>query len=436
MTTHHAIQDLSPKQTQVFRESDARINIFEGPVRAGKTFSSLLRWIDYCINGPPGALVACGKNHDTLKRNFIDPIQELCGKSMQYFPAKREMMFYNRRIYLVGANDERATGKIQGSTFAGAWVDEVSLIPESFFKMLLSRLSIPGACLFGTTNPDSPYHWLKTDYIDRAAELDCKVFSFNIDDNPSLTQKYKDDLKREYTGLFYRRYVLGEWCLAEGTIYDFFDQALHVRATPPTYAKEYFLSIDYGTMNPFAALLIGYNDDSHPALWVEREYYYDSRKAGRQKTDAEYFQDMWRTFYELYPIRMTYCDPSAASYIVETKRHRIPIVQANNDVLPGIRTVANLMLNGDLMVCSECENMIKEFSSYVWDDRSIKLGEDKPLKQNDHLSDALRYFCNTRFGEGKRVNKEYQDNLKRNPLTEIGPGWQRVDAFSNMGSYF
>ncbi len=417
------IDGLSDKQIEAYQGSTSRINIFEGAVRAGKTFASLLRWIDYCVHGPKGALVACGKNQDTIKRNFVVPMQELIGSSIQYFPGKKEMIFYDRIIYLVGANDERATGKIQGSTFAGAWVDEASLIPESFFKMLLSRLSIPGAKLFATTNPDSPYHWLKTDYIDKEEELNCKVFSFRLDDNPSLTEEFKNDLKAEYQGLWYKRYILGEWVLAEGTIYDFFDESLHVKALAPTYAKEYFLAIDYGTYNPFVALLIGYNDESHPAYWIEKEYYYDSRKEGRQKTDSEYFQELQRLFYQYYPISLAFCDPSAASFIVECKRQGVRIVQANNDVLPGIRTTANLLMNGDLIVLEDCENTIKEFGSYVWDDKSVKLGEDKPLKMSDHCMDALRYMCETRHGTGKKVNKQYQIETV-NHLANLGHGWK------------
>ena len=163
-----------------------------------------------------------------------------------------------REVYVVGANDERAEAKrIRGATFAGALVDEATIVPESFFRMLLSRLSVDGAKLFATTNPDSPYHWLKTQFIDREAELDLKVFKFNLEDNPSLSQNYIKALKSEYQGLWYRRFINGEWVLAEGSVYDFFDQKIHCRREPPSYAKYYVAGVDYGTANPFAAVLSG-----------------------------------------------------------------------------------------------------------------------------------------------------------------------------------
>ena len=418
---------ISERQKDALTNSTARINIFEGPVRAGKTYSSLLRWIDFCFHGPKGELLVTGRSQSSLKRNFINPMIELLGSPFQYFEGKREIHYAGRIMYVIGANDERATGKIQGSTFAGAWADEATLLPESFFKMLLSRLSVEGAQLFATTNPDSPLHWLKTDYIDRADELDLKSFKFVIDDNPSLTDSYKNNLKKEYQGLWYRRYILGEWCLAEGSVYDFFDESLHVRTQAPTWAKEYYLSIDYGTHNPFCALLIGYNNESHPALWVEKEYYYDSKLHGRQKTDAEYYNDIKQRFYDLYPIKITYCDPSAASFIVECKKQGKPIVQGNNDVLDGIRTVSNLLMSGDLVIVKECANLIKEIFGYVWDSRSVKLGEDKPMKIADHGLDSLRYFCHTHFGSGKAINtikKEPARDHLRDTWTQ--PGWRYI----------
>ncbi len=418
---------ISDKQRLALKESQARINIFEGPVRAGKTYTSLLRWIDFCHNGAHGPLLVTGRSQSSLKRNFINPMLELCGSMFQYMEGKREAYYAGRTMYVVGANDERATGKIQGSTFAGAWADEATLLPESFFKMLLSRLSIADAKLFCTTNPDSPLHWLKTDFINREGDLDLKTFKFVIDDNPSLTEKYKSDLRKEYQGLWYRRYILGEWCLAEGSVYDFFDESLHTRPQAPTWSKEYYLSIDYGTHNPFAAILFGYNDEHHPAIWAEKEYYYDSKASGRQKTDADYFRDMKMHFYDRYPISLTYCDPSAASYIVETKKQGINIVQANNDVLDGIRTVSNLLSNGDYIITHDCKQLIKEMYGYVWDSKSIRLGEDKPLKVGDHTQDSHRYFLHSHFGKGQQINryksKKPIDHLK---ATWNQPGWRPI----------
>ena len=328
-------------------------------------------------------------------------------------------------MYVIGANDERATGKIQGATFAGAWIDEGTLIPETFFKMLLSRLSIPNAKIFVTTNPDSPYHWLKTDYIDREDELDMKTFKFSIDDNPSLTDAYKDSLKKEFSGLWYNRYILGHWCLAEDAIYDFFNEDFHVIKSPPTYAKYYVCGIDYGTTNPFAATLVGYNGQSHPALWVEKEYYYDSKKKGRQKTDSEYADDLQRWMYG-YPIRAFYLDPSAASMEVELKRRRLPVIQAENDVLAGIRFVASLFVQGDLAIMDTCSELIQEIGGYVWDQDASKNGLDKPLKRNDHLNDSLRYCLLSHFG---KFDKLQEVECKQPTHSWNRPGFDWRDSY-------
>lgn len=419
-----AIQQLSPKQKEAFKDSDARINIFEGPVRAGKSFISLIRWIDFCINGPKGDFVVVGRSLGALKRNFIAPMMMLLGSDFIYFEGKREATIYGRNMYVIGANDERATGKIQGATFAGAWIDEGTLIPETFFKMLLSRLSIPNAKMFVTTNPDSPFHWLKTDYIDREGMLDMKVFKFTIDDNPSLTESYKESLKKEYSGLWFDRYILGKWCLAEDAVFDFFNEEFHVIKNPPTYAKYYIVGVDYGTTNPFAATLIGYNGESHPCLWVEKEFYYDSKVQGHQKTDSEY-ADMLQRWMEGYNIRAIYIDPSAASFNLELKRRRLQVIEANNDVLDGIRFVSSLFIQGDLKICRECKNLIKEIGGYVWDkDASLK-GQDKPAKRSDHAIDGTRYALMTCFGHWDKLH-ETQPKKPRDPWNQPGFGWRPI----------
>ena len=249
---------LSKKQVQAHEESNARINIFEGSVRAGKSYIVLRRFLKEIRNGPEGVYVIVGKSERTVMHNVIQPLNgpDFMNGTIKYNRGLGEFTIFDKKVYVVGANDERAEGKIRGSTFAGALVDEASIIPESFFKMLLSRLSVDNAKVFVTTNPDSPLHWLKTDFIDRRSELDISVFRFVLDDNPSLGQVYKDNLKKEYKGLWYKRFILGDWVLAEGSIYDFFDTALHVVQAPKTYAKQFFVGIDYGTTNPFAAVLV------------------------------------------------------------------------------------------------------------------------------------------------------------------------------------
>lgn len=431
---------LSKKQIIAHEESDARINIYEGSVRSGKSYIALRRFLKELSKGPAGEYVIVGKSERTIAHNIIEPLNsyQFMNGTIRYNRIMGEFKIFNKKVYVIGANDERSESKIRGSTFAGALVDEITIIPQSFFKMLLSRLSINDAKLFGTTNPDSPMHWLKTDFIDRAHELDLKSFKFVLDDNPVLSKKYKDSLKAEYKGLWYKRFILGEWVLAEGAIYDFFDTNLHVKPKPPTYAKQYFLGIDYGTTNAFAAVLIGFNDDHHPAIWVEKEYYWNSREKGYQKTDSEYAMDLQREF-EGYPISLVYIDPSAASFKVELKRKRFAVKEANNDVLDGIRFVGALIAQGDLVICKQCTNLIKEIESYVWDENSVKLGEDKPVKKNDHAIDAMRYVLYTHFGkkttlknisQEERYAQNEQKKWSQDPMAYPGYtnsyGWQRI----------
>lgn len=378
------IEELSETQLDSFQNSDARLNIFEGPVRAGKSFISLLRWLEFCRSGPPGPLLLCGRTDKTIKRNLILPLQELVGNAISYSIGKGEVTLYNRLMYVVGANDERAEGKIRGSEFAGALIDEATLIPESFFKMLLSRLSVEGAQLFASTNPDSPYHWLKRDYIDRQNELNLKVFSFNIRDNPSLSEKYINELSKEYQGLWFKRYIESQWVLADGAVYDFFDEEIHVINMPSSVADYYIVGIDYGTTNPCVFTLIGYNPGGYPNIWLEKEYYFDSKKELRQKSDYEYTKDL-QEFITGYNVKRIYLDPSAASFRQELRRNGVNnVADALNDVLPGIRFVGQLLTNGTYKICMNCTNTLKEFTNYLWDSKASERGEDKPIKMNDH----------------------------------------------------
>jgi len=419
---------LSPKQIIAYEESNARINIYEGSVRSGKSYIALRRFLKELREGPEGQYIIVGKSERTVMHNIIEPLQEMTNGIIRYNRGLGEFVLFDKKVYVIGANDERAEGKIRGATFAGALVDEITIIPESFFKMLLSRLSKENAKLIGTTNPDSPYHWLKVDFIDRRNELDLKNFKFRLEDNPSLSQTYVQALQKEYHGLWYKRFIQGEWVLAEGAIYDFFDEKKHVVQVSPTYAKYYLLGIDYGTTNPFAAVLIGVNDDHHPAIWIEKEYYWDSKKMGYQKTDQDYANDITKEF-EGYPVRLMYLDPSAASFEVELKRHHKIVRQAKNDVVDGIRFVSNLFCQGDLVLRKECKNLIAETESYVWDTKAAKDGIDRPLKVRDHALDAMRYALYTHFGHRMHIKETAFTQRSINPMNfqGWGPnsfGWQ------------
>ena len=410
------LTNLSDKQLESYQQSTARINVDEGPVRAGKSFIVLLKWLDFCKNGPEGPLIVCGRTDKTIKRNIILPLQDMVGNALSYCVGKGELTLYNRIMYVVGANDDRAEAKIRGSEFAGALLDEVSLLPETFFKMLLSRLSIENAKLFCSTNPDSPYHWFKTDFIDRAEELNCKVFSYNIRDNPTLSENYIRDLSAEYQGLWYKRYILGQWVLADGAVYDFFDEEIHVIEMPKSPATYYILGIDYGTTNPCVFTLIGYNAGSYPNMWLEKEYYYDSKKESRQKSDYDYSLDLVK-FMSGYNVKRIYIDPSAASLKQELRRNGIyNVTDAENDVVPGIRYMSQLLSNGTFKVCSNCVETIKEFGNYLWDSKSSEKGEDKPIKKFDHAMDGIRYALFTHFFK-MNLKPEFTaadaDNLER-----------------------
>lgn len=408
--------NLSPKQKNAISESNARLNFWVGSVRSGKTYSSLLRWLEFVQEAPKGNLAMTGRTSATIKRNIIDEICNLIGADAHYFIGKQELTLWGRKIYIIPAVDERSEGKVRGLSLAGLYCDELTLIPQSFFTMALSRLSIPEAKLFATTNPDSPYHYIKTEFIDRQDELDLKVFEFYLDDNPSLTDGFKNALKKEYRGLWYKRFIGGEWCLAEGVIFDFFDNRLHVIDFPPGQAKEYLVGVDYGTINPTAFLLVGYNPRLYPNIWIEREYYYDSKEHNRQKTDSEYADDL-KAFCKDLPISQIFIDPSAASFKLECQRQGIRnLYDANNDVLDGIRFVSSLFINGTLKICSQCANLIKEMASYRWDDKSKLSGIDKPLKQDDHLADCLRYIIFSRLGQNispeSRMTTSRMDRLR------------------------
>lgn len=406
---------LGRKQKLSLKDSDARYNFWIGAVRSGKSFVSLVRFIEFCLRGPPGDFVIIGKSIGAIKRNILSPMKELLGDHFQYYLGKSEANLYNRVIHLIGANDERAEHKIRGSSLAGAYVDEVTIIPESVFEMLKSRLSIKGAKLFGTTNPDSPFHWFKKDFLDRAENLDLKYWEFRLEDNPSLDPVFIENIKKEYQGLWYERFIDGRWVLAEGTIFDFFNREHHVITFPPGAADYYIVGCDYGTSNPTTFALIGYSERTFPNKWLEKEYYWDSRKQLRQKTDTEYALDL-KKFIEGYKVKTVYVDPSAVSFRVELNRLGLGstnVIEANNDVLDGIRYHSINLSNGTFKVCHNCTKTIEEYSTYRWDPKASLRGEDKPLKENDHCMDALRYGLMSEWfmKEGPRMKPEDLDRL-------------------------
>lgn len=389
----------SPKQLQVIRESNARINLTHGAVRAGKTVGVNFRWVHYIHRAPPGGeLVMIGKTERTLYRNVLLPLKAIFGDSLKISTGQGEAYLGGIRLLLYGANDERALEKIQGGTFAGAYGDEVTTWPESFFQMLISRLSVRGSKLFGTCNPAGPYHWLKKKFIDRSGEINLAHWPFHIDDNPYLPPEYVSDLKKEYTGVFYSRYIQGKWVLAEGLVYQDSPVVGVVRA--PLDFEEFIVGVDYGTSNPCTFGLYGF-DNGKPPVYLVREYYYDGGAEGsRQITDADYADAMQELVGTVrHKISNIYVDPSAASFITELKkRPGMPRVKgAKNDVLPGIRFVSGLIKQKMYCVDAGCVHTLPGYASYVWSPNAQKQGEDKPLKQDDHVCDRDRYALFSHF---------------------------------------
>lgn len=388
-----------------------QIGLWSGAVSSGKTVTSLLAFLILLSRAPAGGLVVIvGKSLATIERNVIKTLQrpDLFGpaaKHVHYTPGAGTAVILGTTVHLVGATDVKAEGRIRGATIGLAYVDEATLVPHGFWNMLLSRLRVAGARLLATTNPDGPAHWLRQEYILRAPEVGMRVWNSTLYDNPSLEQSYIDLLQRQYVGLWNRRFIQGEWCLAEGAIYDSFDETTHVVDTLPEITRWLAVGIDYGTTNPFAALLVGIGRDRR--LYVTSEYRHASRLS-RKLTDAEYskaVQEWLRraprpgevTGPDHAPARgirpeRVYVDPSAASFTTQLWADRVPHVgAAENDVLDGIRTVSSLFAMGRLRIHRSCEGLINELPGYSWDDAAADRGEDKPVKVDDHSADALRY---------------------------------------------
>jgi PBSX family phage terminase large subunit len=407
------------KQTESVRLATARGNLWEGAVRSSKTVCSILAWLRFVRTGPAGPLMMIGKTERTLKRNIIDPIVEMVGKTRcRYRAGVGEVELFGRTIYLAGANDERAAEKLKGLTLAGAYCDEVTTYPATVFAMLLTRLSVTGARWFGTTNPAGSNHWLMADYLSRASlhlnrdgqvfrsqandRLNLHRFSFKLEDNPTLDPEYVAQVKAENVGLFYRRNVLGEWVLAEGAVYSMWDPARHVVDKLPEITRWIACSLDYGTANPFHAGLLGVGLDER--LYLTSEWRWDSRREHLQLTDVEYSQRL-RGWLATVPVpttkkrgvhpERTIVDPSAASFRVQLRRDGIRAMLGDNAVMDGIRTVSSLLALDLLKVHASCTELIRELPGYAWDDKASERGEDAPLKIDDHGPDMLRYGVHT-----------------------------------------
>lgn len=411
---------LSERQLESVVCSDARVNVWEGAIRSGKTLASLLRWLLFVASAPEGgALVVVARTRDSAARNVFGPLQDrsLFGPmayQTSYTAGAPQAVVLGRPVYVIGASDAKAEKVIRGLTVAGAYVDEATVIPEGFFTQLLGRMSVPGAQLFATTNPDNPAHWLKRRYLDRAPQLGWRVFRFLLSDNPSLTADYVNAITNEFTGLWYRRFILGEWVAAEGAIYSMWDPDRHLIpwAALPPMRRYLAVGVDYGTTNASAALTLGLSDERAPGgaplsrLYLLDEFRYDPQHTQVRLTDAQLsarFREWMRAPHHPHPSALrpewVAVDPAAASFKVQLYQDGVRnIVDAENDVAFGIRTVASLFGTGRLLVSDRCRSFVDEVTGYSWDPVATEKGKDEPLKVADHTLDAARYAVATTEG--------------------------------------
>lgn len=413
---------MGPKQIVSVLDSFSRMNIWHGSIRSGKTFASIVAFL-MAVNVAPsnGLIIISGRTLDSIGRNIMEPLTDdgvmgrLISGHVKWTPGATTAIILGRTVHLIGAFDKRSEGKIRGATVALCYVDEATLLPFDFFRQLLGRMSVKGARLFATTNPDNPAHWLKKEYLNRQNDLNLSHWQFGLDDNPSLDPQYVRDLKSEYTGLWYKRFILGQWVQSEGAIYEDWNPDRHVVDVLPQMTRWLSLGVDYGTTNPFAGLTLGIGTDKR--LYLAREFRWDSKAQRKQLTDVEYSQRL-RQFLADHPIPGTkltgvrpewvVIDPSAASFRVQLYEDGLVSRLASNEVKPGINTVSSLIATDRLRVHRSCQGWIDEAPGYAWDEKSSGKGQDTPIKADDHSLDAGRYAIYT--------TRALWQGLLRNPV--------------------
>lgn len=411
--------DMSPKQESSIKDSFGRVNIWEGSIRSSKTIASLYRWLMYVAEAPRGGeLVVVARTRETAYRNVFAPLMDssLFGDvsaRVSYTARADTAVIMGRTVWVIGASDAKSEKVLRGLTCAGAYVDEITVIPEQFFTQLLGRMSVRGARLFGTTNPDNPAHWLKAKYLDRLDKLpDWRSFHFTLKDNPSLTPEYIESISREFTGLWYRRFILGEWVAAEGAIYDMWDPDKHIVPweSLPQMRRILGVGVDFGTTNATAGLLLGvsdrhdqYGQRTGSELWLIDEYRYDPATSQQRKTNEQLSTELraWINQRHLpYDTHLrpewVFVDPAAASFLVQLQADGVAnVTHADNTVAYGIGTVASLLSSGRLHTTTRTPGFNTEAPGYSWDPAFTLKGEDKPLKVADHSLDAGRYVITT-----------------------------------------
>lgn len=385
--------------------------IADGAIRSGKTISMSLAYVTWAMESfDKQNFGMCGKTIGSFRRNVLFWLK-LMLKSRGYKVKDHRadnLIEISRKgktnyFYIFGGKDERSQDLIQGITLAGCFFDEVVLMPESFVNQATGRCSVEGSKWWFNCNPDGPHHWFKVNWIDKALDKNLLYLHFTMDDNLSLSEMIKQRYKAMYTGVFYKRYIQGLWSVAEGIIYDMFNDEKHVinNIKDITFTTEKYISIDYGTQNATVFILW---EKSVDGIWyATKEYYYSGRDKAKQKTDSEYADDLENFIIHTdkdgksikLNITSVIVDPSAASFIAELRKRGFRIKKAKNDVENGIRVTGNALNLNKILFLSQCKNTLVEFSSYIWDIKASERGEDKPVKQHDHCMDAVRYFCFT-----------------------------------------
>ena len=379
--------------------------ICDGAVRSGKTSVmslSFFLWAMGNFNGCSFAL--CGKSVGAVERNIVTPLLAITylkqnfairyNRADHVIVAKRGTK--ENRFYLFGGKDESSASLIQGITLAGVLLDEVALMPRSFVEQALARCSVSGAKLWFNCNPEGPEHWFRKEWILKSNKHKALHLHFTMDDNPALDEATRERYRTMYSGVFYERFVLGNWVMSEGLVYDMFDTVENeYREAPMSLhsAGVRTIACDYGTSNPTVFLDIY---DYHDKIYVDREYRWDSRdpeNGGRQKTDEEYADDMQEFMGNQQCTIIV--DPSAASFIAALRRRGLYVLPADNDVLDGIRKTSSLIKQRKLLINAQCSPLLGEIGTYLWDKKNGPNGEDRVIKERDHGPDALRYFVNS-----------------------------------------
>ena len=374
--------------------------VCDGAVRSGKTLAmglSFFLWASVCFDGQKFGV--CGKTIGSLRRNVLSEVLPQLEKMGAVWKEKRtenlvtlRLFGHENQFYTFGGRDESSAGLIQGITFAGVLLDEVALMPRSFVEQACARCSVAGSRLWFNCNPAGPGHWFYRNWILEAEQRNCLRLQFTMADNPSLTKAIRRRYEKLYTGVFYRRFILGEWVQAEGRVYDFFQPDM-VQSPPADPLEQYYISCDYGTVNPTSMGLWGRKGQ----VWYRiGEFYFNSRQAQRQMTDEEY-ADALAKLAGGRPLTAVIVDPSAASFIEVLRRRGHVVRKAKNDVLSGIRLTADHLKKGTVVICEGCEDCLREMDSYVWQQRGG--GADQVKKEHDHAMDDMRYFVSTVLGK-------------------------------------